>query len=94
MSQEPIQSALLTAAKRLEARGFFKASACADKATNADMLAMLQAIEAAESDPLFTASSQLDEARDLLREVSRNFTRDDALPDDLLPRIDKFLEAA
>ena len=92
MSQESIQTALLTAAKRLEARGFFKASACADKATNADMLAMLQAIEEAEksTDQL---SSQLDAARDLLQEVSRNFTRDDDLPDDLLPRIDKFLEA-
>lgn len=92
MSQESIQTALLTAAKRLEARGFFKASACADKATNADMLAMLQAIEEAEksTDQL---SSQLDVARNLLQEVSRNFTRDDDLPDDLLPRIDKFLEA-
>lgn len=92
MSRQAIDTALLKAAKRLEARGFFNASACADKATNADMLAMLQAIEDADKfqDQI---SSQLDAARDLLQEVSRNFTREDDLPDDLLPRIDQFLEA-
>lgn len=29
--------------------------------------------------------------KDLLREVSRNYTRDDDLPDELLPRIDEAL---
>lgn len=42
------RDALLNAAKRLEIRGFFNASSCADKATNADMLSMLQAIQKAE----------------------------------------------
>lgn len=39
---------LLTAAKRLKDRGFFEASSCADKATNADMHSMLKAIANAE----------------------------------------------
>jgi len=40
--------AVLDAAKKLEARGFFAASTCADKATNADMAAMLKAMQRAE----------------------------------------------
>lgn len=39
---------LLAAAKRLEARGFFAASSCAGKPTNADMHSMLVAITNAE----------------------------------------------
>lgn len=35
----------------------------------------------------------LDNLADLLREVRGNYTRDDDLPDNLLPRIDQALDA-
>jgi hypothetical protein len=37
------------------------------------------------------ALCEIDRLRGLLSEVSQNFTRDDDLPDDLLPRIDAAL---
>ena len=44
----PEQRALLEAAKRLQARGFFNPSTCADDETNADMAALVTAIQRVE----------------------------------------------
>ncbi len=41
---------------------------------------------------LSPVEDQLIEANELLSAVSHSFTRDDALPDNLLTRIDSFLE--
>lgn len=78
--------------KESPARGF--ASVALAKATVARAVNLLQQRGPSEGSFLAPASPEirLSAAMDLLREVSRNFTREDDLPDGLLGRIDEFLD--